>query len=72
MKAEINKNGVLTVYAENELEKFALEEWYIKNINGCTLAFKEEHPRCFTIDTQYPRITVFERMWLRIRLFLYR
>ena len=72
MKAELNEFGVLMVIAENKLETFALNEWHKKNINGCTLAFKEESPRCFFIESEYPKITIFQRTWHKIRLFLYR
>jgi len=72
MKAEIDESGTLRVFAENKLESFALREWFIKNINGCTLQFKDEHPRCFWIDSRYPKVTLFRRMWLRIQLFFCR
>jgi hypothetical protein len=72
MKAEIDEFGILTVYAENKIESFALSQWHEKNINGCTLSFKEDNPRCFFIDTRYPKITIFKRLMFKIKLFLYR
>jgi hypothetical protein len=72
MKAEINEHGVLTIYAENKLESFALDQWHKENINGCTLQFKDEHPRCFLTSIRYPKITLFERVIFKIKLFLYR
>jgi hypothetical protein len=72
MKAEIDENGILAVSAENKLESFALDQWFNKNINGCTLQFKEEHPRCFVVDNRYPKVTIFQRLKFKIQLFLYR
>ena len=72
MKAEISKDGTLLVKAENDLESFALNKWYEENIDGCTLKFKSDSPRCFYIDSDYPRITLFHRIWFKIQLFLYK
>jgi len=72
MKAEIDEMGVLTIIAKNKLEAYALDKWWNDNINECTRQFKNEPPRCFSIDTDLPEITLFQRIKLRIQLFLYR
>jgi hypothetical protein len=68
MKAEFSKEGSLIIIAENYTESYALESWHKENINGCTLQFKEENPRCFFIITKRPKITLFERIKKRIQL----
>lgn len=72
MKAEFNKEGSLIVSAENYTESYALKAWEKENINGCTLQFKEEQPRCFFIITSIPQLTLFRRIKRKIQLFFYR
>ena len=72
MKAEISEEGYLIVIAEDNTEAYALDSWYTKNIDGCSLRFRDEYPKCFYIDTRIPKITLFKRIKFRIQLFFCR
>jgi hypothetical protein len=37
MKTEIDADGLLTIYAETDLERYALRKWVEENIKGCDL-----------------------------------
>jgi len=69
MKAEFSKEGSLIVIAETYTESYALESWHEKNIDGCSLRFKEEFPRCFFIITKMPKQRLFDRIKKRIQIF---
>jgi hypothetical protein len=70
MKAEFTPAGSLLVIAENHTESYALNKWYEENIDGCTLQFKAENPRCFWIITKPPKDKLLHIIKHKIELFL--
>jgi hypothetical protein len=71
MKAEIREGGELIIIAQNSTELYALDKWFEKNIDSCTLEFKAKHDMLY-IDYVKHKITLFHRIWLQIQLFFYR
>lgn len=72
MKAEIQADGTLVIISQNELEYYALEQWQKENINPCTLQFKNKSGQYLYFATESKKITLFQRIKLKIQLFLYR
>lgn len=74
MKAEINEKGTLLVFAENETESYALDQWEINNRNRCTTKFIPEctYDALITLSYEKKKITLFKRIWFQIQLFFCR
>jgi hypothetical protein len=72
MKAEINEKGTLLIFAENETESYAMDQWELNNRDGCSTQFKSKNTYDALILMAYKRkqITLFKRIWLQILLFL--
>lgn len=64
MRAEIN-NGILEIYPQCKTEDYALDKWYIDNVNGCTLETNGKNMGF------YPYKKYKRSIWNRIRLWLH-
>ena len=68
MRAEFSKEGSLLVIAENYTESYALESWERDNIDGCSMQFKEENPRCFFIITKPYKTPLIQKIKYKVEL----
>lgn len=71
MKAEIDELGALIIIPINNTEEFAINAWFEKHSNGCSV--KMELDRRYDIGFEKRlRITLFHRIIFKIKLFFCR
>jgi hypothetical protein len=74
MKAEINEKGTLLVFAESETESYAINQWELINRDGCTTQFKTKctYDSLILIPYCKKKITLFRKLWIKIKLLIYK